>query len=259
MLVDKIKHDYEVGRHGLAFRKYFSLFNKNRIAIIQKLIPKANREQYALDIGCDVGFFTNILTAKGFRAFGVDLNEEKLKIARKTFEKNAVFVEMSGTNLGFAENAFDLVLALEIIEHLNNPSDLLNEICRVTKKGGKIVISTPNRLSLEGIRGRIFEILGGPKWVAWDPSHKKIFSSTEFISLLERCFVIKKLLAYYNYIPVTDAHFLDFLRYSYFDAFPLNRFGFNIIALCINAKATRPTEFEINSKLVHASRYLQVL
>lgn len=236
MLADKIKQDYEMRGHRSAFRKYSRPFNKNRIAIIQKLIPKTNCEQYALDIGCDVGVLTKTLIEKGFRAFGVDLNKEKLRIARETFEKNAGFVEMNAVNLGFVDHTFDLVLALEIIEHLNKPSNLLNEIRRVTKKEGKIVISTPNKLSIEGIRGRIFEILGGTKWVAWDSSHKKIFSSTEFISMLERYFVIKKLLAYYNYIPVTNAHFLDFLRYTYFDAFPLNRFGFNIIALCINAK-----------------------
>lgn len=215
-----------------------SIYNENRINIIQKLIPETHMKRYALDIGCGTGVFTNILRSKGYHVFSVDLNKRMLRIATETFGKRAMFMEMSAAKLGFQENIFDLVLALEIIEHLDKPAALLSGIHRGTKKCGKILVSTPNKLSFEGIRGKILEFTTGEKWVAWDLSHKKVFSSVEFIRLLESYFTIEKFIGYFHYIPGNNLHFLDFLKYANFDVFPLNYLGFDIIAVCSNRKAT---------------------
>lgn len=48
-------------------------------------------------------------------------------------------------------NKFDVVLAVEVIEHLENPRHFIRELKKVTKKGGKIIISTPNPYSLLSI------------------------------------------------------------------------------------------------------------
>lgn len=57
--------------------------------------------------------------------------------------------------LPFNKNCFNLVVALEIIEHVENPHKLLMEVNDVLISNGLFIISTPNRISLEGVKGRI--------------------------------------------------------------------------------------------------------
>jgi SAM-dependent methyltransferase len=52
------------------------------------------------------------------------------------------------SELPFKEESFDIVYAIEVIEHLKNPYDFIQELFRVTRSGGKIIITTPNILNL---------------------------------------------------------------------------------------------------------------
>lgn len=100
-----------------------------------------------LDIGCGDGLFMNVIRdslkdRKGVSIWGVDYSEYKLAKARKQGHKVKQCDLEKG--LPFADNSFDVVYAAELIEHLYNPDFLLEECNRVLKKGGIVIISTPN-------------------------------------------------------------------------------------------------------------------
>lgn len=99
-----------------------------------------------LDVGCSFGWFCGIALDNGAKQVcGIDPNPDQLEKARKNFPK-ANFVKSDAGKLPFTKNKFDLVTLLDVIEHIPKGTELrtLNEITRVLKPGGKLIISTPN-------------------------------------------------------------------------------------------------------------------
>src|SRR5207244_1612553 len=86
---------------------------------------------------------------------------------------------------GLAPKSFELVLCLELIEHIYAGEELLARIYDVLTPGGSLVISTPNWLSLEGLAGFYFQIRRHERWTAWDSTHVRIYSSFELVRVLK--------------------------------------------------------------------------
>ena len=118
---------------------------------------KINASTY-LDIGCANGEITmevaNIIGAK--EVYGIDINREALKEAEKRGIK-VFMLDISKDKLPFKDNSIDLITAFEIIEHLINPDHMLREAYRVLRKGGYLLLSTPN---LASWANRIAMLLG---------------------------------------------------------------------------------------------------
>jgi 2-polyprenyl-3-methyl-5-hydroxy-6-metoxy-1,4-benzoquinol methylase len=185
-------------------------FEKNRRRAIENLVPNARDSLKALDVGCAIGVFTDLLRQKGYETVGVDANEELLSFAQKKY-LCCEFRLMDALHLEFPSSYFDFVLALELIEHLENPYKLLEGIHRILKDDGAILLSTPNKLSLEGARGKVMEDVAKISWNAWDEEHKHIYTSTEIVRLLSRFFKIEKVAGYY-YLPMIPSMKYDIVK-----------------------------------------------
>jgi len=112
----------------------------SRADIALKLLDKGDR---LLDIGCGDGTLGYFAKNKYKEVYGVDISEEALKIAKK----RDIIVEKVNLNeekLPFENDYFDAVTCLDVIEHVFEPRDLIKEINRVLKRGGILIISTPN-------------------------------------------------------------------------------------------------------------------
>jgi ubiquinone/menaquinone biosynthesis C-methylase UbiE len=105
-----------------------------------------------LDVGCGYGFNAIHLAAKCNEIFGLDLDPERISSARDYSIRNRLsnvsFFSGDAENLPFEEKAFDIVMGNEFLHHVANPQRVINEMCRVTRKGGAVVISDHNRASL---------------------------------------------------------------------------------------------------------------
>ena len=101
-----------------------------------------------LDLGCGDGSITMLLAKRvgARRVYGVDLDEGALAEAFKR-GLNVFKADLSKDPLPLPDESVDLVLALEVIEHLMNPDHMLREIRRVLRRGGSLVVSTPNLAS----------------------------------------------------------------------------------------------------------------
>ncbi|MBF0361707.1 MAG: class I SAM-dependent methyltransferase [Oligoflexia bacterium] len=107
-----------------------------------------------LDIGCFSGTFLGTLPQNKFPTqIGVDILEDQINFANSKYKTNfRNFIQISDLgNILSSEynNFFDVVTVIEVIEHLNSSEilDLLNGICRVLKKDGELLITTPNYFS----------------------------------------------------------------------------------------------------------------
>jgi ubiquinone/menaquinone biosynthesis C-methylase UbiE len=100
---------------------------------------------HVLDVGCGSGDFIKLLdtTFEGkARLTGIDPGEQWLKEARIRFPQEQVeFIRMSGEQLRFEDNTFDVVALSNALHHLENIRQTLNEMKRVVKPGGWLLIN----------------------------------------------------------------------------------------------------------------------
>jgi len=162
---------------------YTSWYHERRKRATLKFISIVQGEKI-LDIGSGAGIFNEGFRKTGFkRIIAIDLNEKLLQI-NDADEKIKWDLE---NELPFPNNYFDCCFAAEIIEHLENREKLLSEIHRVLKKGGYLVLTTPNKDSLiakfDRIVGRF--VVNG-KWNGHDYNHKYIYSFNEIRRMLEK-------------------------------------------------------------------------
>lgn len=102
-------------------------------------------------------------------------------------------------HLPFRDDAADVTLAFEIIEHFEAPdaARIVDELHRVTKPGGTLLVSTPNRYSLESFKGMMRYLRNGSVWNARDETHLKLYSRRELMHALAPRFEVQRVYGYY--------------------------------------------------------------
>jgi 2-polyprenyl-3-methyl-5-hydroxy-6-metoxy-1,4-benzoquinol methylase len=137
-----------------------------------------------LDVGCGEGVLTHAWAERlgDRRVVGVDLQDDKLEREWATRQRaNLEFLATAGEDLPFADNEFELVAAIEVLEHVPDPRHTLAEMARVA--AGHVLVSVPREplwRALNVARGAYLRQLGNT------PGHVNHFSKREFIGLLER-------------------------------------------------------------------------
>jgi SAM-dependent methyltransferase len=149
-----------------------------------KFLKKHIKEGRILDVG-NLGYDGEIhreIQAEFPKSLviGMDNNEE---LAKKTNFSNQIIGDITKT-LPFENDYFDTVYLGEIIEHVWEPQKLLQEVYRVLKKGGVVIIDTPHVYSL--IRMIRFFVKGQD--FLGEPSHKIFFTPVILKNLLEKCY-----------------------------------------------------------------------
>ncbi len=128
---------------------------------IGRLLPAKS----LLDAGCGDGRFLAALTTLGplpNRVVGVDIAESILDTARRAtvaagFEPELLRANLERLPLGDAE--FDLVVSIQVLEHLVDPAAGVRELARVLQPGGALLLSTDNSRNL------VTRTLNGPRWM----------------------------------------------------------------------------------------------
>ncbi|WGL58493.1 bifunctional 2-polyprenyl-6-hydroxyphenol methylase/3-demethylubiquinol 3-O-methyltransferase UbiG [Pigmentibacter sp. JX0631] len=99
-----------------------------------------------LDIGCGGGLLANDLAELSNNVTGVDIFEESLVVARKYNKyKNVNYIKANALELPFANETFDVVCILDVLEHVDDYQKAIAEAVRVVKKNGFIFFHTFNR------------------------------------------------------------------------------------------------------------------
>ncbi|MBV9745631.1 MAG: class I SAM-dependent methyltransferase, partial [Acidobacteriia bacterium] len=107
-----------------------------------------------LDAGCGTGYGSAELAHGAAFVTGADVAAEAIEYAREHYRlPNLWFERASCTALPHPDSAFDLVVAFEVIEHLENWRELLLEARRLLGRNGQFVVSTPNKLFYTESRG----------------------------------------------------------------------------------------------------------
>ncbi len=122
---------------------------------IEKILNMDRRAIRLLDIGCSSGAFVDAVRKNGGTAEGVEPAAEPVETARAAgLTVHQGFLE----DVGFADGSFDALTLFEVIEHLRQPLQLLDECHRILKPGGCLVLRTGNTASwtVRFMKGRWF-------------------------------------------------------------------------------------------------------
>ncbi len=99
-----------------------------------------------LDIACGEGYGSAHLAKFADSVVGVDISGDAILHAQIRYaRKNLKFIQGSAVKLDFPDNAFDVVVSFETIEHLFEQEQMVSELRRVLRKDGTLMISSPNR------------------------------------------------------------------------------------------------------------------
>jgi SAM-dependent methyltransferase len=112
-----------------------------------------------LDIACGAGYGSALLARTATRVVGADISQAAVDHASARYASisNVEFRQADGTALPFADGSFDVVVSFETIEHLEPQEAFLDEVRRVLRPGGLVIMSCPNKVEYTDKRGVINE------------------------------------------------------------------------------------------------------
>lgn len=152
-------------------------------------IEKLKHGGRLLDVGCSVGLFLETLKEESkysWESYGIEANAGNVRVARQRTDSK-IYKGILKRNK-FPDDFFDCITCFDVLEHDVDLKENLNEIFRILKKKGIIVIQTPNYKSL-------MAYLCGSNWDWWAvPDHVLHFSPESLKSILiDQSFRIQKL------------------------------------------------------------------
>ena len=150
-----------------------------------------------VDVASGDGTFTSLVASRaGGLAIAQDWGAQECGKAR---DAGLPAIRGDARRLPFGNETADVTVAFEIIEHFgeHEARAVIDELHRVTKRGGTLLLSTPNRLALESLKGTARYLINGTVWNARDETHVKLYSKRGLLSLLRPRFDVQRVYGYY--------------------------------------------------------------
>lgn len=207
------------------YEKVKSVNLKNKYGIATEGKEKGK----ALDIGCGVGDFLHTMEQHGWDCTGVEPSEDAKAIAKKRIKGQLLSSEEQENLL---DSSFDLITMWHVLEHVDDIRWQIQQLHRLCKQGGRIIIALPNYKSYDGQYYKA-------EWAAYDvPRHLNHFNKETLIKILEesglRHVKTEKL--------VWDAYYISYMSEKYRKhSIPLLRGAFR--GLISNCKARKSGEW----------------
>ena len=138
-----------------------------------------------LDLGCGSGYGVGRLSTIAASVVGVDVSAEAVAFARDTYRQANNRFELidPAASLPFGDEAFDVVLSFQVIEHVEDELHYLREARRVLAPGGVLVVITPDRLH---------RLLPGQR--PWNRWHRREYSEGSLARIVSQVFSVERVL-----------------------------------------------------------------
>lgn len=157
----------------------------HRYALVNKYITN----KVVLDIASGEGYGSNLMSQNALKVYGVDIDVDTVNKAKIKYSRNNLeYIYGSATKIPLENNSIDVVVSFETIEHHDKHEEMMQEIKRVLKHNGLLIISTPDKAIYSDKQGFKNEF------------HIKELYKNEFAALISK---------YYNQYQVLTQQYSD--------------------------------------------------
>jgi SAM-dependent methyltransferase len=170
-----------------------------KVRLIEEILDAVPRDAKIVDLGCGEGLLVEKYRATGYDIRGFDLNYQSEHVTKADI-----------LHLDLPNDSVDLVLALDVIEHLNFADQVLalDEIRRILKPGGRLIATMPN---LAHFSGRVVYLLTGrllrTSTIERHPGDRPM---AEYVKLLRSKFRLKRVRGIFPTLPISSLLTLAF-------------------------------------------------
>jgi 2-polyprenyl-3-methyl-5-hydroxy-6-metoxy-1,4-benzoquinol methylase len=180
--------------------------------MVGRALQPAGRCEVLLDLGCGNGELRRFVDHQIERYVGADIARYEDYPADAEFHRVNFDCLPTPLTDGFA----DVVVAVETIEHLENPRALVREMVRLCRPGGRVVVTTPNQLSLAS-KGSLLvknEFLAFQEAPGLYPTHITALLEIDLVRIARECGLVDCAVFYSDHgrIPLTRWHWPSVLR-----------------------------------------------
>ncbi len=192
---------------------YETEYREEKVKKIASLFPMLKGKR-VLEIGCGGGIYSLLAKEKGAQEITLlDISRTRVKGAEINLRRaypcslcNGIAAD--AVALPFVDEYFDFVLLIDVIEHVRLDDVFLNEVRRVSRRGGLIVVSTQNQNSLnflvEAPLQRI--LMKNHNWMGWDDTHLRFYNSRQLYTKLKRSGLYPIMIKGTYFTPYLIAH-----------------------------------------------------
>jgi 2-polyprenyl-3-methyl-5-hydroxy-6-metoxy-1,4-benzoquinol methylase len=132
---------YEYYSNNYERTSYLSPITINRYNEILDRFEAYRKTGNLLDVGAGYGFFLEIARQRGWNVHGTELTDEAVNHCT---DKGLTMFKGELQNIDFGNLEFDVIISIEVIEHINNPIEYLTKMNEILHPGGTIYVTTPN-------------------------------------------------------------------------------------------------------------------
>jgi len=181
---NKIRKSYQNNKIKFRLFLYNLYFNKNKKNVLLKIMfspikfmlrsTKISPNKKILDIGCSSGQFISEMKELGLIPHGIEPINFNSKVAKELNIKK----DLIGAK--YNDDYFDIITLNHVLEHINNPNEILKEIKRILSPNGYLIIGVPNKHCLA-------YWIFGKNWYQLDvPRHLMTYSDKLLIKFLKK-------------------------------------------------------------------------
>ncbi len=181
--------------------------------VVAAIAARGNRGGTLIDVGCGTAQLFPRVRSLCEQYIGVDI------VRYEGFPESARFVFANldeAHSIGLPDEAAEVVVSVETIEHLENPRAFMRELLRLAKPGGLVVVTTPNQLSWLGlmtliVKGQFNQFQEAPGLY---PAHITPLLEVDLIRIGRECGLTDPRIVFSNQgrMPLTGAHWPSIFR-----------------------------------------------
>lgn len=158
---DEFADWYEQGRD----RGYHAMIDDLEVDLLHRYV----RGKDVLEVGCGTGLVMHRVAERARRVAGIDISAGMLRQAQK---RGLDVVQADATALPFDDAAFDVVYSLKVLAHIRDIDRALEEMARVTRSGGTLLLEFYNPISLRYLAKRV----GGPGKISRETDESAVYT-----------------------------------------------------------------------------------
>lgn len=185
--------------------------NPLRMAFIEQAVDLSRAK--VVDVGCGGGILTEALAQKAAETSGIDMAEPSLAVATEHAKQSGLTIDyrcMAVEDLAMQESGqYDVVVCMEMLEHVPDPSAVIRACAALLKSGGKLFLSTLNRNAKSYIQAIVAAEYVLRMLPRGTHDFRKFITPSELARMCRTAGLSTEVVSGMKYQPLTQRYFLD--------------------------------------------------